>query len=255
MAKIFIDAGHGGHGSGARGARSHEKNNVLKVALKIKPLLQQHGHAVRLSRETDVYLTLSQRAALANTWGADLFISLHNNSATNKAATGFETFIYDKTTNVKTAHLQRVIHSAIIKELDLRDRVMKKANFAVLRETNMPACLIEYAFISNYQDETLLINQDEKLARLTVQGINDYFGKSMPSAVPKADEEKVTYLELNQRQKDELALIYKTIREQGIFTSAEHETNVKSGKMTVSQAAYLATVIAGAAVNNGNRIK
>ena len=189
MAKIELDPGHGAHDGGAGGARSYEKNNVLKVALRMKTLLQQHGHTVRLTRETDVYLTLSQRAAAANKWGADIFVSLHDNSATNKTATGFETFIFDKTSNAKTINLQRAIHNAIIKEIGLRDRGMKRANFSVLRETNMPACLVEYAFISNYNDETLLINEVDKLARLTAKGINDYFGIKTIEATPNVSKE------------------------------------------------------------------
>lgn len=216
MAKIFIDPGHGGHDGGAQGARSSEKNNVLKVALKIKSLLEQHGHTVKLSRETDTYLTLSQRAAAANKWGADIFVSLHDNSAKNKAATGFETFIYNKTTNSKTVNLQRAIHSAIIKEVGLRDRGMKKANFAVLRETNMPACLVEYAFISNYNDETLLINEVDELARLTVKGINDYFGiktQTVASEMPKKEEETMTFSSPSLKAETELTLGSKARRE------------------------------------------
>ncbi|MEK4024491.1 N-acetylmuramoyl-L-alanine amidase family protein [Sporosarcina sp. FSL W7-1283] len=189
MVKILIDPGHGGHDSGAGGARSYEKNNVLKVALRMKTLLQQHGHTVNLTRETDVYLTLSQRAAAANKWGADIFVSLHDNSATNKTATGFETFIFDKTSNAKTIKLQGAIHNALIKEIGLRDRGMKRANFAVLRETNMPACLVEYAFISNNNDESLLITEVDKLARLTAKGINDYFGIKTVVATPSSSKE------------------------------------------------------------------
>src|SRR5690625_6695284 len=69
MAKIFIDAGHGGHDPGAVGSRSKEKDNVLKVAKRLKILLESHGHVVIMSRSTDVFIPLSERARMANAWG------------------------------------------------------------------------------------------------------------------------------------------------------------------------------------------
>lgn len=192
MSKIFIDAGHGGHDPGALGSRSKEKDNVLKVALRLKVLLESYGHTVRLSRSTDVYLTLSERARLANVWGADYFVSLHNNAAT-ATATGFETFIHNGPVQSKTAGFQNAIHAAIIKEIGIRDRGKKRANFAVLRETKMPAVLIEYAFISNATDESILINEVDKLAQLTADGIVNFVGGNKPvaSAPSKKEETKL----------------------------------------------------------------
>src|SRR5690625_3871858 len=85
MAKIYLDPGHGGHDPGAVGKRSKEKDNVLKVAKKIKVILENYGHTVKLTRSSDVFVSLSNRAKLANDWGADVFVSLHNNSATATA--------------------------------------------------------------------------------------------------------------------------------------------------------------------------
>ena len=177
MSKIFIDAGHGGNDPGALGSRSQEKDNVLKVANRLKVLLESRGHTVRMSRSTDVFIQLSERARLANVWGADYFVSLHNNSA-SAAATGFETFIHNGPVQSKTVGFQNAIHAAIIKEIGIRDRGKKRANFAVLRETRMPAVLIEYAFVSNSNDERILMNEVEKLAQLTANGIVNYAGSS-----------------------------------------------------------------------------
>lgn len=179
MAVIVIDPGHGGHDPGALGARSKEKDNVLKVALRMKGILEKHGHKVILTRSTDKYLTLSERAKIANNHKADIFVSLHDNSAVNKSATGFETFIYNKTSNNNTIKLQKEVHDAIAKKIGIRNRGKKKANFAVVRETRMPAVLIEYAFISNYNDETILIKKVEELAKWTCEGILKYFGQTL----------------------------------------------------------------------------
>ena len=195
MIKIFIDAGHGGHDPGAVGKRSNEKANVLKVALRMKTLLEGYGHEVRLSRSTDVFVPLAERASLANNWGADYFFSLHDNAAT-ASASGFETFIFNGRVSSSTTKLQNAVHSSIANQIGIHDRGRKRANFAVLRLTNMPAVLIEYAFISNYNDETILINEVEKLALLTVQGIVNYAGgrkevaavSSKPKPTPKPVE-------------------------------------------------------------------
>lgn len=185
MSKIFIDPGHGGNDPGAIGKRSREKDNVLKVALHLKAILEGYGHEVRLSRSTDVFIPLGERARLANAWGADYFFSLHDNSATATSATGFETFIYNGSVSAATTKLQNAVHSSIANQIGIRDRGKKKANFAVLRLTHMPAVLVEYAFISNYSDETILIDEVEKLALLTAQGIVNYAGgRKDVAAVP-----------------------------------------------------------------------
>lgn len=195
MAKVWIDAGHGGGDSGAVGGRSFEKNNVLKVALKLGSYLIKLGHQIGYSRKTDKYLTLSERAKLANSWGADVFISLHNNSATSKIATGFETFIYNGNVNNRTRELQDCVHSEIAKGIGIRDRGKKRANFAVLRETKMDSILIEYAFISNSKDENILVNEVNKLSLLTANGVAKFYGnKPLNSSInqtkPNQDEVK-----------------------------------------------------------------
>lgn len=185
MAKIFLDPGHGAHDPGAVGKLSKEKDNVLKVGLRLKTLLESAGHTVKMSRSTDVFVDLSERARMANTWGADYFISLHNNSATATNATGFETFIFDGPVSTATTKLQAAIHNAIASKIGIRDRGMKRQNLAVLRESAMPAVLIEYAFISNTNDESILINKVEQLAQWTAQGITAYAGGSVkPAAKP-----------------------------------------------------------------------
>ena len=200
MSKIFIDPGHGGHDPGAVGKRSKEKDNVLKVALRLKTILEGYGHEVRLSRSTDVFISLGERARLANAWRADYFFSLHDNSATAASATGFETFIYNGSVSAATTKLQNAVHSSIANQIGIRDRGRKRANFAVLKLTNMPAILVEYAFISNYNDETILIDEVEKLALLTAQGIVNYAGgrkdvaavPNKPKPTPTPAPEKLT---------------------------------------------------------------
>lgn len=182
--KIFLDPGHGGHDPGAIGANSKEAENVLKVALVLEKKLKAQGHEVKLSRRTDTYLTLTQRANLANACGADVFISLHDNSAVSKTATGFETFIFNGNVSANSIKLQQHVHNTIAKGIGLRDRGLKRANFAVLRLTSMPAVLIEYGFISNVEDEKIIAFEIEKQAQLTFEGINSYLGVTVKPVSP-----------------------------------------------------------------------
>src|SRR5690606_13737724 len=174
--RIFIDPGHGGHDPGAIGAKSKEAENVLAVALALEKKLIAQGYEVKLSRRTNVYLSLYDRANMANNWGADIFMSLHDNSAVNKTATGFERFIFNGQVSSKTVKLQKSLHDSIIKGIGLRDRGMKRANFALIRLTKMPAVLIEYGFISNLTDQKVIGFEIDKQAQLTFEGINNYYG-------------------------------------------------------------------------------
>lgn len=183
--KFVIDAGHGGHDPGAIGSNSKEAENVLKVALALEKKLKAQGHEVKLTRRTDTYLTLTQRANLADAWGADIFISLHDNSAVNNSATGFETFIFNGRVSADTIKLQQHVHKTIAKGIGIRDRGMKRANFAVLRQTNMPALLIEYGFISNLTDEKVIAFEIEKQAQLTFEGINSFYGIKVTPVTPQ----------------------------------------------------------------------
>lgn len=183
MAKFELDPGHGAHDPGAVGRNSKEKDNVLKVALRVKELLEAAGHTVRMTRSTDVFVSLSKRAEMANAWGADYFVSMHNNAAV-ASATGFETFIHSGPVSAATSKLQNAVHNAIAGSIGIVDRGRKRANYEVLRETNMPAVLIEYAFISNVNDESILINEVEKMAQLTAKGLLAVAGGKVVAAMP-----------------------------------------------------------------------
>lgn len=185
MAKIYLDPGHGGHDPGAVGKRSNEKTNVLNVAKELAEILRASGHTVKLSRTTDVFISLTERANDANSWGADIFVSLHNNAATS-TATGFETFVYSGGVSANTKRLQNEIHSAIAGKIGINDRGKKSANFAVVRQTKMPAVLVEYAFITNVGDEKILTDKVNDLAKWTAIGVNNYFGKATSAADTKA---------------------------------------------------------------------
>jgi N-acetylmuramoyl-L-alanine amidase len=182
MVKIYLDEGHGGRDSGAVGNGLYEKNVVLDISNRIAEKLQAYKNVeLNRSRTTDTYLTLDQRTDKANSWGADCFISIHLNSATTTSARGFESFIYNGSISPATVAFQNVMHEEIIKKIGKMissDRGKKRANFHVLRESNMKACLMENLFVNNSSDSNLL-KQDSFLEALSqgyVNGLEKFYG-------------------------------------------------------------------------------
>lgn len=252
--KIFLDPGHGGHDPGAIGAKSKEAENVLKVALALEKKVKAQGHEVKLSRRTDTYLTLTQRANLANAWGADVFISLHDNSAVNRTATGFETFIFNGSVSANTVKLQKSLHEVIIKGIGLRDRGMKRANFAVIRLTDMPAVLIEYGFISNPDDEKVIAFEIEKQAQLTLEGINNFFGVTTITPKPPTENTNPTgddEVMLTETGRMAIRELIKKARDKGIISQTAH-TDAKIAEYTDKQLlSYQAAILNNIFINNG----
>lgn len=175
MVKLFIDPGHGGTDTGAVGNGLREKDLTLAIALRIRDLLEGYQNVdVRLSRENDSTLSLTQRTDMANNWGADYFISIHINAG---GGTGFESYIYTSASQ-NSVNYQNIIHSEIMKLLNIVDRGKKSANFHVVRETNMPALLTENGFIDNPQDAEKLKQTSflDLIAQGHVNGLIQVFG-------------------------------------------------------------------------------
>ena len=175
MAKVFLDAGHGGKDPGALGNGLMEKDINLAVTLKVGQILTNHGVIVSYSRTTDVFIELADRTAMANNFGADVFVSLHCNAFHDSSAQGVETYSYPG--SAKGTNLARAIQDSIVSSgVYTRDRGTKTANYAVLRLTNMPAALVEMGFITNGEDAYILVNRQEELAEAIAKGILNYLG-------------------------------------------------------------------------------
>ena len=160
--KVFIDAGHGGSDPGAVGNSLKEKEVVLSISKKLGNLLSSNGISVMYSRTTDKYVDLSERARQANEWGADLFVSIHTN-AFNGSAYGTECYTHPTDSSV-AKQLSTNVANTISSKLGLYNRGHKEADFAVLRLTNMPAILIETAFIDNPTDANKLATKQDNFA-------------------------------------------------------------------------------------------
>jgi N-acetylmuramoyl-L-alanine amidase len=196
VSRIVIDPGHGGHDPGVNGNGINESELVLDVALKLKKLLENTpGIEVVMTRETDVFIPLEQRTALANREGADLFLSIHANASRNLKARGVETYFLnfaanpeaeavaarENSTSGQTMHrlpdivraialnnkidesrdFAAMVQKSMVKGLssrnrDLQDRGVKQAPFVVLIGAGMPSVLAEISFVSNKQEGVLL---------------------------------------------------------------------------------------------------
>ena len=175
MAKVFLDPGHGGKDPGALGNGLREKDINLSVTSKVGNILKNHGVDVKYSRTTDVFLELAERASRANSFGANVFVSIHCNAFNDSSARGVETYSYPGSST--GAKLAKAIQDSIIASGTYTvNRGTKTANFAVLRLTNMPAALVELAFITNSQDANILRNRQDDLALAVAKGILNNLG-------------------------------------------------------------------------------
>ncbi|MFO7311175.1 MAG: N-acetylmuramoyl-L-alanine amidase [Bacillota bacterium] len=151
---IVLDPGHGGRDPGALGVsgRTWEKYNAWFVALDAKALLEQAGATVVLTRTGDVYVTLAERVQLAHRHGADLYISIHNDWNPTASIRGVTTYYWHE----RSRRLAEVLQAELASRLGTRSVGVLRQPFYVLRNTQMPAVLVELGFLSNREEEARL---------------------------------------------------------------------------------------------------
>lgn len=185
---VYLDPGHGGDEPGAISGGIKEKDLNLKVALKIEKLLVAHGYDVVMSRKTDTFVSLSNRAQEANKIKADIFVSVHHNSFVGTSY-GIETYSYNRLGNstnpmsnntkrsLESGKLSSAVHKSLLSRSGAVDRGTRTANFHVIRETNMPAILMELGYLDNASERAKLITDSyqNKLAQGAYEGIVQYF--------------------------------------------------------------------------------
>lgn len=182
MKTIVIDPGHGGVDPGAVANGLLEKDLALDVSLNIANLLAEREDVMSLiTHEGKIpagsELGLYQRCDYANRQSADVFVSIHGNAAGSFAAWGHETFHYPGSTH--GARLARAIFASISRNVvEIKPRAVKEANFQVLRDTKMPAALVELGFLTHAADSGYLKlgTFRAKYAQAIAQGILDYLG-------------------------------------------------------------------------------
>ena len=183
--KVYIDQGHNpfGFNTGAEGNGYFEQDITYEVGKILYGYLSADPNfEARLSRpDEDTVLgtnnsgSLVARANMANAWGADLFVSIHTNSAEDPSANGSEALVYSE--DSPAYELAEDILVRLNQETGLRNRgVVIRPGLYVLRKTNMPAVLVEIGFISNPEEAQLMVEYPELFARGIYLGIQDYYG-------------------------------------------------------------------------------
>lgn len=176
--KVFINPGHAPNGMPDPGACNadtglRESDAAASIGALVKKYLEVAGCTVQLLQSDDLYEVVST----SNNWGADLFVSIHCNSAANPSANGAECWHYYSSTPGQ--ELAECIQKQLTDSLPLTDRGTKGAKpgtngLYVLTNTDAVACLVETAFISNAEDEDLLERYPDDFARAIARGVTDY---------------------------------------------------------------------------------
>jgi N-acetylmuramoyl-L-alanine amidase len=179
---ILLDPGHGGVDSGACGRQgTREKDVNLDVAMRLKDLLENAGADVVMSRTDDSFIGLYERPFLANYLFADLFISVHTNYHPDLSVNGIEVWYRQNRTDsqdLAKCVLTNIIQTTGFNELGIKSNRLND-DFVVIREPQMPSILVEVGFLSNYQEETIIMTPEfrQKAAMGIFQGVMSYYQK------------------------------------------------------------------------------
>lgn len=182
-ALVMIDAGHGGHDTGTFGSISKdypEKNLTLTTATMLKGYLDAMGYQTVMIRQTDIFIDRYERARIANRKEPKIYVSIHYNFAAEKKAHGIEVFYYQSETDKERSEASKLLGKAILQRVlvqtGAKSRGVKHGNYAVIRETEMPAVIIEGGFLTNDEEMEKLKDPAylKVLALGIAQGINDY---------------------------------------------------------------------------------
>src|SRR6059058_6428301 len=219
---VVLDPGHGGHDKGALSRYGSEKDFALDVARTLRPLLQAKGLRVIMTREGDYFVPLEVRAQIANAARNSIFVSIHFNATDRDPnATGFEIFSFTPrgapstsdnsvapsslsmqagtAVDAQSVALSACIYHSMIGHIPEFDRGIKRARFAVLRLTRVPAVLVEGGFLTERGESQLIAKKDwrGKLAQAIGVGIENYHALGVKKQPPMlvADYRRQTKLE------------------------------------------------------------
>lgn len=194
---VFLDAGHGGSEAGGRSGDVYEKDINLQIVQKVKYVLEKDGCQVFLSRDSDTSVKLEDRTAAAVKCGADVFVSIHQNSLDNDSVThGIKTHCSEA--NEKSSELASLVQKSVIARTEAKDRGVEESSTQyVLQSPEFPSCLIETGFLTSDTEGPLLQDSayQDKIALGIADGIEQFLGadpseradESIPAEEPSSE--------------------------------------------------------------------
>jgi len=185
---VVIDAGHGGSDRGGiPGQKIPEKEMTLDVAQRLKALLAKNGYQVVMTRDSDVFVPLPTRVAIANSYSNAIFVCIHFNSAKRAGADGIETYFYGR----DSLPLASAVHYYVAGGAPSTNRGVRRRGYYVLRKAKTPAVLVECGFLTNPTEAAYAqtVSYRQKLAEEIAAGIR---GRSFVTTTPGASTRVAT---------------------------------------------------------------
>lgn len=173
--KVMIDPGHGGSDPGATVDKLDERDYTLSVAKKLMDILQDNEHIeAKMTRTEDVFVDVPDRGEMANTWQADIIVSIHGNTFTDETVSGTEVLYTHEDGSIQLA---QSLQQSLVKTLGFRDRGIRKEQLIVLSHSTMPGALIEVGYLTNKAERKEMTSKKGQLktAQAIADGITHYF--------------------------------------------------------------------------------
>lgn len=169
---VVIDPGHGGHDHGGQGSKVYEKHLALDTAKRLEANLKRMGYQTVLTRKSDYFVSLPQRVAIGNRHKNAIFVSIHFNYTWKEHVSGLETFYH----SAEGQKLAQCVQHSLVRHTRTLDRNAKFARFYVIRNSTLPAILVEGGFVSNDRERERMKSGDfrESIARGVAEGIQRY---------------------------------------------------------------------------------
>jgi N-acetylmuramoyl-L-alanine amidase len=169
---VVIDPGHGGHDNGGQWGKVYEKHLALDTAARLQNHLKRMGFQTVMTRRSDYFVSLPQRVAIGNRYRNAIFVSIHFNYTWKEHVSGLETFYYSR----EGQKLANYVQAGMVRQTRTVNRQAKFARYYVIRNSALPAILVEGGFVSNEKERERMKSADfrEAIARGVAEGIQRY---------------------------------------------------------------------------------
>jgi N-acetylmuramoyl-L-alanine amidase len=169
---VVIDAGHGGHDNGGQWGKVYEKHLALDTAQRLENNLKRMGYKTVMTRRSDYFVSLPQRVAIGNRYKNAIFVSVHYNYTWKQNISGLETYYYSR----EGQRLAHFVQRSLVRETRTVDRNAKFARYYVIRNSSLPAILVEGGFVTNEEERERMKSGPfrEAVARGVADGIHRY---------------------------------------------------------------------------------